>query len=86
MLAALPVSALTRPGEILYGFANPATAVVPAMFVISAGLQGSGLVQFLGDRLLRHGPAGPVALLALTALVIDPAVEHAARVLCRDPA
>jgi len=73
VLAALVVTRILDPSRALSGFSNPATVVVACMFVLSAGLQSSGVVEFLGDRLLRHGPAGPVAMLALTALVIGPA-------------
>ena len=33
--------------QALYGFANPATATVAAMFVLSAGLVRTGLVEWL---------------------------------------
>ena len=73
VLAALVVTRILEPSRALSGFSNPATVVVACMFVLSAGLQSSGVVQFLGDRLLTHGPSRPTAILALTALVIGPA-------------
>jgi di/tricarboxylate transporter len=63
VLAALAVSGLIRPGEILYGFANPATAVVAAMFVISAGLVRTGLVDWLVRRIDRAAGRGRTRLL-----------------------
>lgn len=63
---------LLKPGEILEGFSNPATIAVASMFVLSAGLQGSGVVRVLGDRVLRDGPSGWLTLLILTAVVIGP--------------
>ena len=72
ILAALILLRIIEPGEALSGFSNPATVTVACMFVISAGLRASGVVGYLGDRLLVHGPSSQVALLLLTALVIAP--------------
>jgi di/tricarboxylate transporter len=71
-LALLVVSRILPADAALSGFSNPATVTVACMFVLSAGLQDSGVVQFLGDKLLRDGPTNPVGLLVLTALVIGP--------------
>lgn len=51
VLAALLVLGLIRPDQALYGFANQATATVAAMFVLSAGLVRTGLVQWLARRI-----------------------------------
>lgn len=51
VLAVLAVTGLIRPDQALYGFANPATAVVAAMFVISAGLVRTGMVDWLVRRI-----------------------------------
>lgn len=72
ILVALMFTGILSPQQALSGFANPATVTVACMFVISAGLQSSGVVQFLGDRLLRHGPTGEVSLLMLAGLIIAP--------------
>jgi di/tricarboxylate transporter len=63
---------IVAPSEALSGFSNQATVTVACMFLISAGLQASGVVGYLGDRLLSHGPSSQVALLLLTALIIAP--------------
>jgi len=47
VLAVLIVLGLIRPDQALYGFASPATATVAAMFVLSAGLVRTGLVDWL---------------------------------------
>jgi di/tricarboxylate transporter len=47
VLATLVVLGLIESNQILYGFANPATATVAAMFVLSAALVRTGLVQWL---------------------------------------
>ena len=51
ILAALVALGILEPHEALSGFSNPATVAVACMFVLSAGLKASGVVQFLGDRL-----------------------------------
>ena len=47
VLIALLVLGLIRTDQALYGFANPATATIAAMFVISAGLARTGVVQWI---------------------------------------
>ncbi|MCK8828329.1 anion permease [Natroniella acetigena] len=60
--------------QALLGFANPATITVLTMFILSEGIQRSGLVQILGDKIVQLtsedesrqlgiivGLAGPIA-------------------------
>ena len=49
----LTVLGLINPNQALHGFASPATATVGAMFVLSAGLVRTGLVQTFSRRLHR---------------------------------
>jgi len=42
------------PGDALSGFANPATLTVLAMFILSDGVQRTGIVQMLGAVLSRY--------------------------------
>jgi di/tricarboxylate transporter len=72
VLAALVVLRLLDADQALSGFSNPATVTVACMFAISAALKETGLVGYLGDRLLLHGPTGQVSLLLLIAAVIAP--------------
>lgn len=51
VLLALLLLGLIRPEQALYGFASPATATVAAMFVLSAGLVRTGLVEWIGRRI-----------------------------------
>ena len=51
VMALLVGSGVLTPGEAIAGFANPATVTVAAMFVLSAGLQRTGAVNTLGQRL-----------------------------------
>jgi len=66
ILAALMFFGILDVEQALSGFSNRATITVACMFVISAGLQGSGVVQFMGDRLLRHGPSSSRMLMLLS--------------------
>ena len=72
VLSTLVVLRILEPRQALLGFSNPATITVASMFVLSAGLQASGVIQFMGDRLLLHGPTSSTALLALTAMAVAP--------------
>lgn len=51
VLAALLVTGLIKPEQALSGFASPATATVAAMFVLSAGLARTGLIEWLGRQI-----------------------------------
>ncbi|UCG91830.1 MAG: SLC13 family permease [candidate division WOR-3 bacterium] len=51
VLLGLLLLGLIRPEQALYGFASPATATVAAMFVLSAGLVRTGLVEWIGRRI-----------------------------------
>jgi len=53
VLVVLLVLRLIKPEQALYGFANSATATVAAMFVMSAGLARTGLVEWLA-RSIDH--------------------------------
>ncbi len=51
VLVALLLLGLIKPEQALYGFASTATATVAAMFVLSAGLVRTGLVDWLARRI-----------------------------------
>jgi di/tricarboxylate transporter len=51
VLLVLIVLGLLAPNQALYGFANQATATIAAMFVLSAGLVRTGLVEWLAHHL-----------------------------------
>lgn len=53
VLVALALSGLVTPEQALSGFSNPATATVAAMFVLSAALRHTGLIEGLADLLGR---------------------------------
>tara|TARA_Y100000296_G_scaffold4577_1_gene5869 strand:- start:12507 stop:14378 length:1872 start_codon:yes stop_codon:yes gene_type:complete len=51
VLLSLLVFGIVPENEILSGFSSPATMTVAAMFIISAGLQRTGIVRFIAGRL-----------------------------------
>ncbi|MFW6295000.1 MAG: SLC13 family permease [Halanaerobium sp.] len=55
--------------EALSGFGNSATITVMAMFVFSAGIQRSGAVQLLGDRISKITGKNPRRQIALISVL-----------------
>lgn len=51
--------------DILAGFANPAPFTVICMFVLSAALERTGVIEDLGDRVARLARLSPAAALAV---------------------
>jgi di/tricarboxylate transporter len=83
VLAALLLLRLIEPSQALYGFANSATATVGAMFVLSAGLVRTGLVDFMARRIDRIAGSTEVSLLVtlcLTVAVLSAIVVNTATV------
>jgi di/tricarboxylate transporter len=82
VLLALLILQLIEPEQALYGFANPATGIIAAMFVLSAGLVRTGLVDWLARRIDRLGGKSQRQLLlvlclsvaALSAFIISSAI------------
>lgn len=54
-LAILGIIGILTPEDLLAGFANPVVIMVAALSVVSAGIFNSGLVDGIGDYLLRLG-------------------------------
>lgn len=69
VLGAVMGFGLVTPQEAISGFSNPATVTVAAMFVLSAGLQRTGLLRVLG-RSLFHVGRYPLLLMVLLAVTI----------------
>ena len=83
VLAALLVTGLIKPEQALYGFANPATATVAAMFVLSAGLARTGLVDWMGrylDKFAGRSSRQLVLVLCFTIAVLSAFVVNTATV------
>lgn len=68
VLVALGLSGLLTPEETLAGFSNPATATVAAMFVLSAALRHTGVVEAIAD--LLGGVFGRYPALLLVGLLV----------------
>ncbi|HEY7885804.1 MAG TPA: SLC13 family permease [Cellvibrionaceae bacterium] len=54
VLIILSVAGVLTPGEAFSGFSNQGMLTVAAMFVVAAGIHGSGGVDLLVNHLLRH--------------------------------
>ena len=83
VLVALIALGLIDPNQALHGFANPATATVAAMFVLSAGLVRTGLVQWLAvqvDRFAGKGEARLIMVLCITIAVLSAFIVNTATV------
>jgi len=63
---AIIASGVVRPADALSGFANPAVHTIAAMFVISAGLLRTGVVESFGRWLIRLGGKNPAFVFVLT--------------------
>lgn len=61
--------------DALSGFANKAVITIAAMFIISAGLMRTGVVGFLGDKIISYskGKPGRVLMLSMLAVAISSA-------------
>ena len=69
-LTALLVLGLIATDQALLGFANQATAAIAAMFVVSAGLVHTGLVQWVAGGLDRLAGKGEWRLILVLCVVI----------------
>lgn len=68
-MTALLVSGIITPEQGISGFSNPATVTVAAMFVLSAGLHRTGVLDNAAQMLLRLGRGSPT-LTALCLMVL----------------
>ena len=83
VLVALLVAGLIKPEQALFGFANPATATVAAMFVLSAGLSRTGSIEWLGRKInsIAGKSAGQLILvLCITIALLSAFVVNTATV------
>ena len=53
LLVALIAMGLIEASQALYGFANSATTTIAAMFILSAGLVRTGLVEWMARNIDR---------------------------------
>jgi len=81
VLTILLILGLLQPGQALYGFANQATAIIAAMFIISAGLVRTGLVDWLARRVDTWAGRSRirfVLVLCLTTALLSTVIVNAA--------
>ncbi len=57
--AALMATGILTPEEGFSGFSSPATVAILAMFVLSAGVEKTGIVNALTKRLMKWAKGGP---------------------------
>jgi di/tricarboxylate transporter len=67
---AVLVTGVARPEQALAGFSNPAVHTIAAMFVISAGLLKTGVVESFGRHLIHLGEKSPKTTVLLTIVTV----------------
>lgn len=65
VLSALALSGFVSAEEALAGFSSPAVVTVWAMFILSAGLNRTGIAHRLGQPLQRFSKGGEVLLMVV---------------------
>jgi len=81
VLVALFAGRFITPEQVLYGFANQATLTIAAMFVLSAGLVRTGLVEWAArqlDRIAGRTELRLMLVLSLTAAILSAFLINAA--------
>ena len=68
----LIVLGLVTPEEGVAGFSNSATMTVMAMFILSAGITRTGVIQIFRDLLLRWGGKSITRQIVVMGLVVGP--------------
>ncbi len=83
VLVALIVLGLINTNQALYGFASSATAIITAMFVLSAGLVRTGLVEWLArhiDRLAGKTEPRLIVIICITIALLSAFIINTATV------
>ncbi len=66
-----PILGVT-PQEAISGFSNPATITILAMFVLSAGINRTGLINLLAQRMIRFAGKSEIRQLITVMVVVSP--------------
>src|SRR5680860_1690671 len=66
IMCALMVTGILTVEEAVSGFSNPATLTVLAMLILSAGVQNTGLINYLGQRSVETGINNEIVVMAMT--------------------
>jgi di/tricarboxylate transporter len=83
VLASLLIFRLIPAEQALYGFANTATATIAAMFVMSAGMVRTGLVEWIArhlDRIAGKGRRRLIVVLCITVATLSAFIVNTATV------
>ncbi|KAI9134416.1 SLC13 family permease [Acaryochloris sp. CCMEE 5410] len=70
--AALILLGLVSPDEGISGFGNSATITVLLMFILSAGIARTGIIQMMRDWLIRWGGRHPSQQIVVMGLLVGP--------------
>ena len=65
VLLALGLSGILSPDQALAGFSRPAVLTIVGLFVITAALERTGVVQWLADRLAHLSGSGERRMIAV---------------------
>ncbi|HMP78726.1 MAG TPA: SLC13 family permease [Pirellulaceae bacterium] len=68
--AFLAACGVITPNEALAGFSNPGMLTVAALFVVAAGLRDTGILDYVGQRILGGARSWGAALWRLTGLTL----------------
>ncbi len=63
---------LVTPEEGISGFGNPATITVMAMFILSAGITRTGILQIVRDWLLKWGGKNTTQQMIVMGIIVGP--------------
>jgi len=83
MILGLFFDTFPSPGESISGFSNKATVTIAAMFILSAGLVKTGSVNWVTQKLMKHGSSSEskmFVILMLTVGAISAFINNAAAV------
>lgn len=70
--AVLMLLGLVTPEEGISGFSNPATVTVMLMFILSAGVTKTGIIQVMRDGLIHWGGRHPSRQIVVMGLLVGP--------------
>ena len=63
---------LVTPDEAIAGFGNSATITVMAMFILSAGITRTGVIQIVRDLLVKWGGKSPTQQIFVLGMIVGP--------------
>jgi di/tricarboxylate transporter len=72
VMIALATLGLVTPDEAIAGFGNSATITVMAMFILSAGISRTGVIQVVRDWLIRWGGRNATQQILILGAIVGP--------------